>query len=137
MDVRQAVQQIQKKFAETGSPASIPLIKGGEFTATLVEGGVKVDNLGREPFLPWVVFQEAVCAMIRGGGRAKRGDAMQSKLGDERLSTDSIEGHVAQVVFGKRPGDTVFRRITPIAAILIWANVCRPEPGALAIIERV
>ena len=41
--------------------------------AELVEGGISVDNLGTQPFLPWAVFQEAICVLIRSGGRARRG----------------------------------------------------------------
>jgi hypothetical protein len=104
------------------------LFKGGSFMADLGDEGIKVDNLGAQPLLPWVVFQEAICLLVRNGGRAERGDAMDAKLGEEGLSLDSVEGHIAHVVYGKLPGNAVFRRITPIACILIWAGVCEPAP---------
>ena len=63
------------------------------------------------------------------GGAARRGDAMNARLGAAGLPLDSVEGRVAQVVYGKQTGETVFRRITPIACILIWAGICDPEPG--------
>ena len=135
MNVIQAVEAIKHRFAEGGSPAKIPLLKRGSFTAELKPDGVAVDNLGNQPFLPWAAFQEAVCVMIRNGGRAARGDAMGSKLGAPGLPLDSIEGHVAQVVYGKREGDAVFRRVVPIAAILIWAGICEAAPNELALHE--
>jgi hypothetical protein len=58
---------------------------------------------------------------------------MNSRLGDEGLPLDSIEGHIAHVVYGKQIGDSVFRRISPIAAILVWAGICEDEPGELII----
>ena len=134
MDIIKAVQQIRIKFNETESPATIPLFKGGTFTARLVNEGMEVDNLETQPFLHWSAFQEAVCVLIRNGGRARRGDAMNSRLGDPDLSLDSIEGHVAHVVYGKQVGETVFRRITPIACILVWAGICKPEPHELVIL---
>jgi len=109
----------------------IPLQKGGHFRAKLVDGGVEVDNLGNQPFLPWCVFREAVCVLIRNQGIAKRGDAMNSRLGDENLYLNSIEGYIAHVVYGKKVGDSVFRRIAPIACIPEWAGICRSEPGKL------
>lgn len=134
MNVTQAVEDIKRKFAEAGSPADIPLLKGGgSFTAELTEGGIRVSNLGNEPFLPWAVFQEAVCVLIRNGGRAARGDAMNGRLGDKRLPLDSVEGHIAHVVYGKRLGDSVFRRITPVACILIWAGICDHAPRELVL----
>ena len=134
MDIIRAVQQIRNKFIETGSPATISLFKGGTFNARLVNEGVEVDNLGTQPFLHWSVFQEAVCILIRNGGRAYRGDAMKSRLGDPDLSLDSIEGHVAHVVYGKQVGETVFRRITPIGCILVWSGICKPEPRELVLL---
>jgi len=126
------LQAIKRKFAQSGSPARVPLLRGRRgFIAELVEGGVGVDNLPTQPFLPWAVFQETVRLLVRKGGRAKRGDAMGPRLGDVRLPMDSVEGHVARVVYGKRRGDSVFRRITPIACILIWAGVCEAAPGEL------
>ena len=60
---------------------------------------------------------------------------MNYKLGETGLATDTIEGHIAHVVYDKSDGDSVFRRITPIACILIWAGVCRAEPGELVLIS--
>jgi hypothetical protein len=132
MDVVSAVRAIQRRFAETGSPAEVPLLRGGSsFTAELRDEGVVVSNLRAQPFLPWAAFQEAVCVLMRNGGRARRGNAMNCRLGDPGLPLDSVEGHVAYAVYGKRVGDSVFRRITPVACILTWAGVCEAAPGEL------
>ena len=106
MNVVQAVSTIKHEFAESGHRVQIPLLKGGHFTAEITEEGIKVDNLGNQPLLPWAVFREAICVLIRNGGRAERGDALGSKLGDEGLSVDSVEGHIALSSSSRRgPGD--------------------------------
>ncbi len=133
MDALSVTSAVKSKFAQIGSLARVPLLSGGSFTAELREEGVLVDNLGSQPFLPWAVFQEAIRVLIWNGGKAMRGDAKGSKLGEPGLPTDSVEGHIARVVYGKRSGDSVFRRITPIACILVWAGVCEPAPGALVL----
>ncbi len=128
------METIKRRFAETGSPAQIPLLRGGRtFTAELTDEGIAVSNLGNQPFLPWAVFEETISLLIRQGGTADRGDAQGRgvRLGSEGLPIDSVEGHVAHVVYGKQLGETVFRRITPIACILIWAGICEPIPGQL------
>jgi len=61
---------------------------------------------------------------------------MNYKLGESGLSLDSIEGHIAHIVYGKTEGDTILRRITPFACILIWAGVCKAEPGELVLISK-
>ena len=129
----QVVERIRCKFAETGQPTEIPLLKGKCFEAELTESGVTVSNLGDQSFLPWAVFEEAVNLMERNGGRALRGDAMKASLGQADLPLDSIEGHVAVVVYGRQRGDSVFRRVTPIACLLIWAGICQARPGELVL----
>jgi hypothetical protein len=117
-----------------GNPTQIPLLKGDEsFEAELSTDGIYVDNLGTQPFLPWVVFTETVSLLKKSGGRAPRGDAMNSKLSESKLPINSVEGHIAHIVYGKQLGDTIFRRITPIACILIWSKICRHEPGELVL----
>lgn len=122
---------IQKQFSKVGNPASIPLLRGTSFKAELTSAGVYVNNLAKEPFLPWEVFIEAVAIIEKKGGKATKGDAMNSKLGDPGLPIDSIEGWIAKKIYGKQIGDSVFRRITPIACILVWAGICINNPGEL------
>jgi hypothetical protein len=128
------VDTIKRRFEQVGPSARVPLLKGGRLTAEITAEGIRVDNLGMQPLLPWVVFEEAVALLVRSGGHADRGDATKCKMGDDGLSADSVEGHIAAVVYGKRRGDTVFRRITPVACILIWAGMCRASPGELVLL---
>lgn len=104
---------------------------GGFFNATLRDDGIEVSNLGNQPFLPWSVFDETLILLTANNGRVLRGDAMNFRLGEEGLPIDSVEGHVAYHVYGKQLGDAVFRRITPIANVLIWAGVCKARPGEI------
>ena len=129
------IGEIKSMFFQTGNPSKIPMLRGDRsITAEFDEQGIWVDNLGNQPFLPWIVFQETINILHQNGGKAKRGNAMNCKLGEPGLQFNSIEGHIAHVVYGKQVGDTVFRRITPIACILIWARVCRAVPGELILI---
>jgi hypothetical protein len=109
----------------------IPLLRGKPFKAKLSEKGISVSNLGSTPFLPWDVFTETVDFLNTKGGKAAKGNAMNYKLGEKGLPLDSIEGHIAHKLYGKKIGDSVFRRITPIAAILDWANICENGWGFL------
>lgn len=131
MEIATAVEVIKQKLEEGGGTARIPKFREGYFTATLAEGGVDVDNLGAQPFLPLRVFRETLELLVRNGGCAERGNAMDFRLGDKGLPLDSVEGCVAQSVFGKRVGDYVFRRITPICCLLVWAGLCKPAPNQL------
>ena len=133
MDCKTVIEIIQCKFAKEGKTIKVPLQRGRSFQAKLREDGVEVSNLSTQPFLPWAVFEETIKLLQENGGRAERGDAMSGKLGDHKLPLNSIEGHIAHIVYGKKEGDTVFRRISPVAAILVWAGLCEYRPGALVL----
>jgi endonuclease-3 len=126
-----AVEAIKRKFGAEGQRVEIPLLKGKPFVAFITVAGVIVDDLGAQSLLPWIVFEEAINILSLNGGHAERGDAMNSRLGEAGLPLDSIEGHIAHVVYGKEIGESVFRRISPIAAILVWAGICESAPREL------
>ena len=131
LDEISVVQVIKRKFGSSGGEVRIDLQNGRSFKATVTYDGIMVDDLGSQPLLPWAVFVETVELLRRNGGRAERGDAIDSKLGDPGLSLGSVEGHIAHVVYNKKPGDSIFRRVSQIAAILVWAGVCDTAPGEL------
>src|SRR5215213_812287 len=133
MDGNIAVELIKQKFVRIDRKVSIPLQNGRSFKASMTDEGIMVDNLGNQPLLPWVVFKEAIDLLVDKSGRAEKGNAMGCKLGEVRLPIDSIEGHIAQAVYLKKLGDSVFRRISPISAILVWAGICDADPGELVL----
>ena len=134
MNEHEVITRLKERFAAEDGQAFIPLIRGSKpFRAELSEDGIYVDNLRNQPFLPWAVFVEAFELMKKMGGRAIKGDAMQHRLGTQGLPIDSIEGHIAYTVYGKKAGDSIFRRITPLACILIWAGICVNERGYLVL----
>ena len=132
-ETRKFINRIKEEFGNK-TTVIIPAQRNRSFTATLKEDGISVDNLGKQqPFLPWKVFVETINLLTDKGGVAIRGDAMGPKLGSEKLPIDSVEGHIAITVYGQNMGDTVFRRITPVASILVWAGICENLPGKLAL----
>lgn len=132
-DISSFVAVIQSKFDETGDYTTIPLLTRGTFNAERCDDGVLVSNLGFNLLLPWDIFQVVERLLREKGGEAERGNAMGYVLGDVELSLDSVEGRVASKIYDKVIGETVFRRITPITCILIWAGVCLHKPRKLLI----
>src|SRR5665648_859878 len=107
------VAKIKNKFDEKGSPAKIPLMSGKQFfEARAEEDGIYVDNLKNQPFLPWKIFSEAVNFLQENGGKAKKGNATNSRLGDPNLDLTTMEGYIASKVYGCKIGDSVFKRMT-------------------------
>lgn len=130
------VQQIIEKFGGKAK-CEITQQKSTPFTAELTEAGIIVKkSLGSYPFLPWAVFHETVQLLERQGGQALRGNC-QGKgitLGNVALPVNSVEGYVAQQIYGKKIGKTVFRRVSAIANILVWAGICLHERNYLVLV---
>lgn len=94
--------------------------------------GVDVSNLRSYSFIPIEVFAVTLSLLYLCENHiAKNGNAMKGKLGDPDLPLNSVEGHIASVMYGKKNGDSVFRRITPVSKILEWAGVCEIGKGCL------
>ena len=107
-----------------------PITKDGDII------GVNVSNLGNaNRFLSIEVFVAVISLLeLSPGKRAIFGKVMRAghsfKLGDPELPLNSIEGHVAKVIYGKNVGDILFKRTTPISYICEWAGICeivRPQ----------
>ncbi|MTK07011.1 MAG: hypothetical protein F8N38_08010 [Hungatella sp.] len=125
---------IKEKLLLKGGEVEIRLLKGNRsFIVRLTDGGVLVNNLANDPYLSWEVFEKAIELLEQEGGNALKGNAMGCKLGDEGLPFNSIEGYIAKEVYGKKVGDSVFRRISPIVNILIWSELCQNGVGKLTL----
>jgi hypothetical protein len=131
LDEKSAIKLIKIKFYEMEQVVLIPLLQGGFFSARWIKEGIMVDNLGFYPLLPWAVFIEVINLLIRNNGRAENGDANTLMLGAVGLTLDTIEGHIAHVVYAKKVGDVILQRLSPVSAILVWAGVCDSAPGEL------
>ena len=131
-EVREKIQASLK----LNSSKPIPLRGEKSFQAQLTPKGVHVDNLGASSLLPWADFLETVRFLEQQGGRALKGNATDrgGRLGTQLLPIDSIEGHLAHINYGKTLGDSVFRRIVPIAHILTLAGICRNGRGYLELV---
>ena len=133
-------KRIEAMFAN-GNQQVVPLMNGEKtFTATLVEGGINVTNLGAQPFLPWAVFTTVVELLSANGGNAIKGcvrrENEQIRLDDLLLPLNSVEGAIAHQVYHQQIGESVFQRISPVAGILSWAGICINNRGSLTLIPQ-
>ena len=128
-------ERIKNAFENKGEKVKIPLQINKTFTAKVTKEGIEVDNLSNYPLLEWEVFDEIEKLFNEKGPSILKGDAMNYKLGESGLPIDSIEGRIAYAVYDKELGDSVFRRISPIVGILVWADICEVENDYLILKE--
>jgi len=134
MDTEKSLELLQQKLRFSKDDLQIPLLyKGQSFRARYTEQGVEVSNLANAPLLPWKAFEVTLDLLKSERGSATKGDAMKGKLGDKWLPLNSVEGIIASKVFDKKVGQSVFRRVTPVAALLAWAGLCTHKKGMLTL----
>lgn len=130
------ISKIKNQFDKKGNPAKIPLMSGKQsFEARSEADGVYVDNLKKDPFLPWKIFSESVNCIKENGGKVKKGNATNSRLGDPNLGLDTLEGYIASKVYDCKVGDAVFKRINAVASVLAWAEICENTRGQISLLE--
>lgn len=74
--------------------------------------------------------------MKRNAGRALIGDSSSARLGDPALPLNSIEGHIAHVIYGRGLGDSILARAVPVGVIWVWAGVCRKEGDFVVLLDK-
>jgi hypothetical protein len=81
------------------------------------------------------VFEETIALLKDKNGCVLKWNAMNNRLGKTGLPMDSIEGRIIFKVYCKQLGQTIFRRITPIACTLVWAGICVNQRGKLVLLK--
>jgi len=128
------INTLKTKFAEDGETVRIPLMRKNKFFKASLDKdgkGINVSNLAAQPLLSWETFVETVKLLEANNGFAVKGSAMKGKLGDELLPLNSVEGNIASKIHKVNEGKKVFRRVSPVSGILVWAGICEHGRGTL------
>lgn len=128
-----ATKSIKNKLNAHKGQAQLPLSNNKTFTICYEEygNGILASNLPKGSTLTWKAFDAALELLENQNGKANKGNAMKSKLGEEHLTLDTIEGYVAYHAYGVAPGESVLRRISAISSILEWCGLCKNGYGYL------
>jgi len=66
-----------------------------------------------------------------------RGNALQNRLGSNALPLDSIEGFIAKKFYQKENNQSVDRRVSVIANILVASGICEHGKGCLKLVIKI
>ena len=90
------------------------------------------DKLPIKPPYEYRVFDVITDLLVSQGGRARKGNGRNFKLGENNCDKTTVVGAVA-IDRGKRIGDSVFDPVFVLAAILEWAGIAHNERGELVL----
>ena len=88
-----------------------------------------------KPPYEYKVFDVMVDVLIANGGRARKGNGRNYKLGHPECDVNTIVGAIAKNYAGKKIGDSVYDPVFVLAAVLEWAGIARNERGELVLTQ--
>lgn len=114
-------------FTARGLPCEIYASADGEtFTS---------DKLPITPPYRYVVFDVVTDLLLECGGKARKGNGRNYKLGEPGCEETTVVGAIAKRYFGRGPGESVFDPVFVLAAVLEWAGIVRNGRGELILTE--
>lgn len=88
-----------------------------------------------KPAYEYTVFDVVVNALIANGGRCRKGNGRNYKLGHPECDENTVVGAIALNYAGKKLGDSVFDPVFVLAAVLEWAGIASNERGELVLTQ--
>ena len=93
------------------------------------------NKLPIKPNYGYRVFDVIVELLLANGGRARKGNGRNYKLGEPECDETTVVGAIAKNYAGKKNGESVFDPVFVFAAILEWAGIAHNERGELVLTQ--
>ena len=88
-----------------------------------------------KPAYEYKVFDVVVDVLLANGGRARKGNGRNYRLGHAECNENTVVGAIALNYAGKKLGDSVFDPVFVLAAVLEWAGIASNERGELVLTQ--
>lgn len=132
-----ASEIIKAKLLENGGHVTVYTARGlpCEIWADSDGKSFVSDKLPIKPNYEYAVFDVIVELLVANGGRAKKGNGRNYKLGHPNCDEHTVVGAVAKNYAGKKVGDSVFDPVFVLAAVLEWAGIVHNGRGELVLTQ--
>ncbi len=130
---RKASEIIKQKLKDAGGRVSIRTATGLPCEVTVCPDGHSFasDKLPIKPPFRFEVFDVITNLLVSNGGRARKGNGRQHRLGHPDCDESTVVGAIALHYSGKQIGDWVFDPVFVLGAILEWAGIVTNARGEL------
>lgn len=132
-----ASEIIKAKLKENGGHATVYTARGlpCEIYAESDGKTFTSDKLPIKPAYEYAVFDVIVDLLREQGGRARKGNGRNFKLGDPGCEETTVVGAIAKYR-GRKVGESVFDPVFVMAAVLEWAGIAQNGRGELILSNR-
>ena len=128
-----AADIIKNKLIDCGGSATVQSVSGKSYVIHANPDGMSFscDELPITPPYEYRVFDVITALLFQQGGKAKKGNGRNYRLGDGDCTEDTVVGYIAKKYFEKSDGDFVYDPVFVLSAILDWAGIVYNERGYL------
>ena len=130
-----ASEMIKAKLIDNGGHVTVYTARGLPceiYAAEDVKSFIS-NKLPIKPNYEFAVFDVIVDLLQAQGGRARKGNGRNYKLGESGCEENTVVGAVA-VYRGYKPGESVFDPVFVLAAVLEWARIAENGRGELILL---
>ena len=124
-----ASEIIKGKIKENGGHVTVYTARGLPCEITAEPDG-KTFSSNKLPVYDYKVFDVIVDLLLEQGGRARKGNGRNHKLGEKGCETDTVVGAIA-VYCHRNLGESVLDPVFVLAAVLEWAGIAKNGRGEL------
>ena len=130
-----ASELIKAKLLACGGRVTVYTVRGLPCEIWADEDGKSFvsNKLPIKPNYEYRVFDVIVELLLANGGRAKKGNGRNYKMGEPECDESTVVGAVAKNYAGKKNGESVFDPVFVLAAVLEWAGIAHNERGELVL----
>lgn len=135
---KSASEMIKAKLKEHGGHVTVFTARGLPCEIYAEPDGTTFisDKLPVKPAYKYEVFDAIVDLLIKQGGRARKGNGRNYKLGEPGCEENTVVGTVALCRdHDRKIGDSVFDPVFVLAAVLEWAGIVINGRGELILTE--
>jgi hypothetical protein len=127
-----ASEVIKAKLKEHGGHVTVYTARGlpCEIYAEADGKTFTSDKLPIAPAYEYTVFDVITALLLSQGGRARKGNGRNSKLGEPGCEETTVVGAIAKYC-GRSYGESVFDPVFVLAAVLEWAGIVQNGRGEL------
>ena len=134
-DSRKASDIIKRKLMENNGRVIVYTARGLPCEIRAAPDGVSFlsNKLPINPPYRYEVFDVIVDLLISQGGRAKKGNGRNHRLGEPECDETTIVGAIGYQYAHAESGKSVYDPVFVLAAVLEWANIASNERGELVL----
>lgn len=124
---------IRKKLCESGGKAMVYSVTGKPYIIKAANDG-NAFLCSELPITPnYEIFDIIVDFLAQQGGRARKGNGRNYRLGEGGCSADTIVWAIGKYYFHAAEGTSVLDPVFVLAAVLDWAGIANNERGYLSL----